>query len=63
MRYQPSLEQKLEETNIIEPESQDINKMWNNVKETIIAASEETMGTTIIQKKNIERFDEECREK
>jgi len=63
MRYQASLEQKLEETNIIEPGSQDINKMWNNVKETIIAAGEETMGTTIIQKKNVEWFDEECREK
>jgi len=32
--------------------------MWNNVKETIIAAGEETMGTTIIQKKTIEWFDE-----
>ena len=39
-----------------------MNKMWNYVKETIIAAGEEVMGTTI-QKRNIEWFDEECREK
>ena len=63
MRYQASLEKKLEETNIIEPESQDINKLWNKVKETIIAAGEETVGTTTIQKKNVEWLDEECREK
>jgi hypothetical protein len=37
--------------------------MWNNVKETIIAAGEETMGTATIQKKNVEWFDDECREK
>jgi hypothetical protein len=36
--------------------------MWNNMKETITAAGEETMGTTI-QKKNVEWFEEECREK
>jgi hypothetical protein len=40
-----------------------MNKMWNNVKERIIAAGEEVMGTTPIQKKNVEWFDEECREK
>jgi hypothetical protein len=40
-----------------------MNKMWNNVKERIIAAGEEVMGTTTIQKKNVEWFDEECREK
>jgi hypothetical protein len=54
MRYQASLDQKLEETNIIEPGSQDINKMWNNVKETVIADGEETIGKKIIQKKNVE---------
>jgi len=37
--------------------------MWNDVKETIIAAGEEVMGTTTIQKRNVEWFDEECREK
>jgi hypothetical protein len=40
-----------------------MNKMWNNVKEMIIAAGEEVMGTTKIQKRNVEWFDEECREK
>jgi len=30
---------------------------------TIIAAGEEVMGTTTIQKRNVEWFDEECREK
>jgi len=39
-----------------------MNKMWNDVKETIIAAGEEVMGTTTIQKRNSECFDEECRE-
>ena len=38
-------------------------KMWKDVKETIIAAGEEVMGTTTIQKRNVEWFDEECREK
>jgi len=33
------------------------------VKETIIAAGEEVMGTTTIQKRNVEWFDGECREK
>jgi len=37
--------------------------MWNNVKETIIAAGEETMGTTTIQKKNVELFDEDVEKK
>ena len=36
--------------------------MWNGVKETIIAAGEEVMGTATIQKRNVEWFDEECRE-
>ena len=40
-----------------------MNKMWNNVKEVIIAAGEETMGTTTMQKRNVEWFGEECREK
>ena len=64
MRYQASLEKKLEETNTctIKPGSQDINKTWNDVKEMITAAGEETMGTTTIQMKNAEWFDEECRE-
>jgi hypothetical protein len=39
-----------------------MDKMWDNVKEKIIAAGEEVMGTTT-QKKNVEWFDEECREK
>jgi hypothetical protein len=47
----------------MEPGLQDINKMWNKVKDTIIAAGEETMGITTMQKKNEEWFDEECREK
>jgi len=63
MRYQASLEKKLEGTKIIEWESLDMNKMWNDVKEMIIAAGEEVMGTTTIQKRNVEWFDEECREK
>jgi hypothetical protein len=63
MRYQASLKKKLEETNVIEPGSQDVNKMWNNVKENKIAAGEETMGTTTVQNKNVEWLDEECREK
>jgi hypothetical protein len=40
-----------------------MNKMWNDVKETIIAAGEEVMGTTTIQKRNVEWFDEEYRGK
>jgi len=39
-----------------------MNIMWNDVKETIIAAGEEVMGTTTtttIQKRNVEWFDEE----
>ena len=32
------------------------------MKEMITAAGEETMGTTTIQMKNAEWFDEECRE-
>jgi hypothetical protein len=52
MRYMASLEKKLEETNIMKPGLQEINKMWNKVKETIIAAGEETMGITTMQKKN-----------
>ena len=51
MRYQASLEKKLEEIKTIESGSLDGNKMWNDVKETIIATSEEVMGTTTIQKK------------
>jgi predicted ribonuclease toxin of YeeF-YezG toxin-antitoxin module len=35
--------------------------MWNDMKEKIIAAGEETMGTTTLQMKNAEWFDEECR--
>jgi hypothetical protein len=62
-RHQASLEKKLEGTKIIESESLDMNKMWNGVKETIIAAGEEVMGTTTIQKRNVEWFDEKCREK
>ena len=63
MRYQASLEKKLEETKIITSGSLDMNKMWNNVKEVIIAAGEEAMGTRTMQKRNVEWFDEECREK
>jgi len=65
MRYQASLEKKLEETKTIESGPLDTNKMWNDVKETIIAAGEEVMGTTTtsIQKRNVEWFDEEYREK
>ena len=63
MRYKASLEKKLEETKTIESAPLDMNKMWNDVKETIIAAGEEVMGTTTIQKRNVEWFDEECREK
>ena len=63
MRYQASLEKKFEETKTIESGSLDMNKMWNDVKETIIAAGEEVMGTTTIRKRNVEWFDEECREK
>jgi hypothetical protein len=59
MRYQANLEKTLEETNVIEPGSQNINKIWNNVKEKVIAAGEETT----MQKKNVEWFDDECREK
>ena len=62
MRYQESLEKKLEETYTTEPGFQDINKMWSDVKEKIIAVGEETMGTATIQMKNAEWFDEECRE-
>jgi hypothetical protein len=46
MRYQASLEKKIEETKITELGSVDMNKMWNNVKERIRAAGEEVMGTT-----------------
>jgi hypothetical protein len=35
--------------------------VWNDVKQKIIAAGEETVGTTT-EKKSIEWFDEECRE-
>jgi hypothetical protein len=63
MRYQASLEKKLKETKIMESGSLDMNKMWNNMKEMIIAAGEEVMGTTTIQERNVEWFDEECREK
>jgi len=63
MRYQASLEKKLEEIKTIESGSLDMNKMWNDVKETIIAVGEEVMGTKTIQKRNVEWFDEECREK
>jgi len=63
MIYQASLEKKLEGTKIIESGSLDMNKMWNNVKEMIIAAGEETMGTTTIQNRNVEWFYEECRKK
>jgi len=63
MRYQASLEKKLEETKTIELGSLDMNKMWNDMKETIIAGGEEVMGITTIQKRNVEWFDEECREK
>jgi predicted ribonuclease toxin of YeeF-YezG toxin-antitoxin module len=63
MRYQASLEKKLEEIKTMESGSLDMNKMWNDVKETIIAAGEEVMGTTTIQKRNVEWFDGECREK
>ena len=63
MRYQASLEKKLEEIKTIESGSLDMNKMWNDVKKMKIAAGEEVMGTTTIQKRNVEWFDEECREK
>ena len=63
MRYQASLEMKFEEIKTLESGSLDMNKMWNDVKETIIAAGEEVMGTATIQKRNVEWFDEECREK
>ena len=63
MRYQASLEKKLEETKILESGSLDMNIKWNNVKEMIIAAGEEVMGTTTMQKRKVEWFDEECREK
>ena len=48
MRYQASLENKLEETKMIESGSLDMNKMWNNVKEVIIGAGEEAIGTTMM---------------
>ena len=63
MRYQASLEKKFEETKTIESGYLDMNKMWNDVKEMITAVGEEVMGTTTIQKRNVEWFDEECREK
>jgi len=63
MRYQASLVKKLEEIKTMESGSLDMNKMWNGVKETIIAAGEEVMGTTTIQRRNVEWFDGECREK
>jgi len=47
----------------MESGSLDMNKMWNDVKVTIIAVGEEVMGTTTIQKRNVEWFDGECREK
>jgi hypothetical protein len=62
MRYQVSLEKKLEETKITESGCLDMNKMWNNVKERIIVADKEVMGTKT-QKKNVEWFDKKCREK
>ena len=42
-----------------------IFRLWSVffLKKKIIAAGEEVMGTTTIQKKNVERFYEECREK
>jgi hypothetical protein len=40
-----------------------MNKMWNDVKDMIIAAGEEVMGRITIQERNVEWFDEECREK
>ena len=63
MRYQASLEMKFEEIKTLESGSLDMNKMWNDVKETIIAAGEEVMGTTTMQKRNVEWFDGQCREK
>ena len=68
MRYQASLEKKLEETKTIESGPLDMNKMWNDVKKTIISAGEEVMGTTTTttttkQRRNVEWFDEECRDK
>jgi hypothetical protein len=36
--------------------------MWNDMKEKIIAAGKETLVTTTIKMKNVEWFDEECRE-
>jgi len=54
MRFQESLEKKHEEMKTMESGSLDMNKMWNDVKETIIAAGEEVMGTTTIQKGNVE---------
>jgi hypothetical protein len=54
MRYQAK---------ITESGSLDMDKMWDNVKMRIIAAGEEVMGTTTTQKKNVEWFDDECREK
>jgi len=63
MRYQANLEKKLEEIKAIESGSLDMNKTWNDVKETIIAAGEEVMGTTTIQKRIVEWFDGECRKK
>jgi len=63
MRYQASLQKKLEGAKIIESGPLDKNKMWNDVKEKIITAGEEVMGTITIQKRNVERFDKECRGK
>ena len=63
MRYRASLEKKLEETITIEYGPLDMNKMWNDVKERIIAAGEEVMGTTTTQKRNVEWFHGECTEK
>jgi len=63
MRYQASLEKKLEGAKIIESGSLDMNKMWNDVREKITAVGEKVMGTTTIQKRNVERFDKECRGK
>jgi hypothetical protein len=63
MRYQATLEKKLEAIKTMESGSLDMNKMWTDVKETIIAAGEEVIGTTTIQKRNVEWFDGECREK
>jgi len=63
MRYRASLEKKLEETKTIESGPLDMNIIWNDVKETIRAAGEEITGTTTTQNRNVDWYDEECREK